>query len=131
MKAKNLFLLMTLLVVTVSSQAQVSVNVNVGTPPVWAPAAPVAATYYYLPDLETYYDVPAQRYIYMRNGTWHRSAARALRRISGLLRLPSRRDAASASAASAPWNTGITNRGSTAFITRSTSCARASSSTAR
>ncbi len=75
MKATKLFLLMTLFVVTVSSQAQVSVNVNLGTPPVWAPAAPVEVQYYYLPDLEVYYDVPARRYIYMRNGGWYRSAS--------------------------------------------------------
>lgn len=75
MKATKLFLLMTLFIVTVSSQAQVSVNVNIGTPPVWAPAAPVEVQYYYLPDIHVYYDVPARRYIYLRNGGWHRSAA--------------------------------------------------------
>lgn len=76
MRTQRLFyLLVTLLAVTVSSQGQVSVNVNVGTPPVWAPAAPVEVRYYYLPDIEVYYDVPARRYIYLRNGSWHRSAA--------------------------------------------------------
>jgi len=38
--------------------------------PVWAKAAPANVNYYYLPDLDTYYDVPAKRYIYMNNGTW-------------------------------------------------------------
>lgn len=66
---------MTLIAVTVSSQAQLSVNVNVGTPPVWAPAAPVEVRYYYIPDIEVYYDASASRYIYLRNGKWHRSAA--------------------------------------------------------
>ncbi len=66
---------MTLFVVTVSSQAQVSVNVNIGTPPVWAAAAPAEVQYYYLPDLEVYYDVPARRYIYMRDGGWYRSSS--------------------------------------------------------
>ncbi|MFN3755053.1 hypothetical protein [Flavobacterium sp.] len=75
MKTRNFILLMAVLMVTVSSQAQVSVNVNVGTPPVWAPAAPVEVRYYYIPDIEVYYDVPASRYIYLRNGKWHRSAA--------------------------------------------------------
>ncbi|MFN3969490.1 hypothetical protein [Flavobacterium sp.] len=72
---KLFFLLITLMAFTVSSQAQVSVNVNLGKPPVWAPAAPVNTKYYYIPDIETYYDVSAQRYIYLRNGRWHRSAA--------------------------------------------------------
>lgn len=75
MKATKLFLLAALFMVAVNSQAQVSVNVNIGTPPVWAPAAPVAVQYYYLPDIQVYYDVPAQRYIYLRNGSWFRSAA--------------------------------------------------------
>lgn len=57
-----------------SSKAQVAVNVNIGTPPVWAPANPVAAQYYFLPDIDAYYDVPAARFIYIRNGTWYRSA---------------------------------------------------------
>ena len=63
-----------MLVLAFSTRAQVSVNVSLGTPPVWAPAAPVEVQYYYLPDIETYYDVPAQRYIYLRNGRWVRTA---------------------------------------------------------
>lgn len=43
--------------------------------PVWAKAAPVNVNYYYLPDIGTYYDVPAQRYIYLNNGSWVRTSA--------------------------------------------------------
>lgn len=76
MKSKMLFYaLMTTLFVTTTGKSQVSVNVNIGTPPVWAPAAPVDVHYYYLPDIEVYYDVPARRYIYLHHGRWHRSAA--------------------------------------------------------
>jgi hypothetical protein len=76
MKTRKLFFLMlTLIAFTISSKAQVSVNVNLGTPPVWARAAPPEVHYYYLPDIEVYYDVPARRYIYLRNGRWQRSAA--------------------------------------------------------
>ena len=57
-----------------SSKAQVSVNVNIGPPPVWAPANYVESQYYFLPDIDVYYDVPAARFIYIRNGVWHRSA---------------------------------------------------------
>ncbi len=53
-----------------ASQAQVAVNVNLGTPPVWAPAERVATQYYYLPEIDSYYDVPAQRFIYPNNGKW-------------------------------------------------------------
>jgi hypothetical protein len=75
MKTTKLFLLIALLVATVSSKAQVLVNVNIGTPPVWAPAAPVEVQYYYLPDIEVYYDVPARCYIYFGNGKWRRSVS--------------------------------------------------------
>ena len=54
--------------------SQVSVNVNIGAPPVWAPAAPVEVQFYYLPEIEVYYDVPAHVYIYLNNGAWIRSA---------------------------------------------------------
>jgi hypothetical protein len=43
--------------------------------PVWAKAAPVNVNYYYLPDIQTYYDVPAKRYIYLNNGSWVRTSA--------------------------------------------------------
>lgn len=56
-----------------NSQAQVSVNVNIGTPPIWAPVERVETQYYYLPEIDTYYDVPAERFIYVRNGNWIRS----------------------------------------------------------
>lgn len=59
--------------ITTGMTAQVSVDIHYGTPPVWAPAAP-QVKYYYLPDIETYYDVPAQRYIYLSKGSWVRSA---------------------------------------------------------
>lgn len=59
----------------INSQAQVSVNVNLGTPPVWAPADRVESQYYYLPDVDAYYDVPASKFIYIKNGTWIRSGS--------------------------------------------------------
>ena len=61
--------------IAIASQGQVSVNVNLGTPPVWAPANRVETQYYYLPDIDAYYDVPSARFIYLKNGGWIRSAA--------------------------------------------------------
>lgn len=55
------------------SQAQVSVNVNIGTPPAWGPAGYSDVRYYYLPDLETYYDVSTSNYVYLNNGKWIRT----------------------------------------------------------
>jgi hypothetical protein len=58
-----------LLVSTNSIQAQVSVNVNLGSPPAWGPAV----DYYYLPDVQSYYDIKAKQFIYLGNGQWVRS----------------------------------------------------------
>ncbi|WP_291114819.1 hypothetical protein [Flavobacterium sp. UBA6135] len=69
------FILLGLLLSSFTMQSQVSVNVNLGKPPVWAPADRVEVQYYYLPEVDVYYDVPAQRFIYIRNGRWHHSAA--------------------------------------------------------
>lgn len=56
------------------TQAQVSVNVNIGTPPAWGPAGYTEVEYYYLPDVEAYYDVRASTFIYFGNGKWIRAS---------------------------------------------------------
>jgi hypothetical protein len=75
MKAIKFKLIAILLLVFSFSQAQVSINVNFGTPPVWAPAERVETQYYYLPDIDCYYDVPSAMFIYIKNGKWFRSAS--------------------------------------------------------
>lgn len=70
---KTLKLIVFGLLFIASSQAQVSVNVNLGSPPVWAPVDRVETQYYYLPEIDTYYDVPSERFIYISNGNWIRS----------------------------------------------------------
>ncbi len=75
MRTTKLVLLVALFAVTISSKAQVSIGVSIGTPPVWAPAAPVEVQYYYLPDIQVYYDVPGRAYIYFSNNRWCRAAA--------------------------------------------------------
>lgn len=55
-------------------QAQVSVNVNIGSPPLWGPAGFSQARYYYLPDVEAYYDIQSSMFIYYGGGAWiHRT----------------------------------------------------------
>lgn len=54
-------------------QAQVSVNVNIGSPPAWGPAGYSAVDYYYLPDIQAYYDIRAAQFIYFGGGKWIRS----------------------------------------------------------
>lgn len=73
MKALKFLAIGLFTIMAINSQAQVSVNVNIGTPPVWAPAERVETQYYYLPEIDTYYDVPAERFIYISNGNWIRS----------------------------------------------------------
>ncbi len=59
---------------TGSLRAQVSVNINLGSPPQWGPAGYSNARYYYLPDVESYYDVQNSMFIYYQGGGWvHRA----------------------------------------------------------
>jgi hypothetical protein len=54
--------------------AQFSVNLNFGAPPPWGPVGYSSVHYYYLPDVEAYYDVQASMFIYYGGGAWiHRS----------------------------------------------------------
>jgi len=53
-------------------QGQVAVNVNIGTPPPWGPSGYSNVRYYYLPDVEAYYDVQSSRFIYYNGVTWVR-----------------------------------------------------------
>ncbi|KDN54600.1 hypothetical protein [Flavobacterium seoulense] len=59
--------------VSATSQAQVSVNVNIGTPPAWGPAGYTNIDYYYIPDVQSYYDIRNSQFIYFGNGKWIRS----------------------------------------------------------
>lgn len=60
--------------ITSSLQAQVSVNVNIGSPPPWGPVGYTEVRYYYLPDVEAYYDVHTSMFIYYGGGAWlHRT----------------------------------------------------------
>lgn len=70
MKTLKFFLAGFAVILSSSLQAQVSVNVNIGGRPDWAPVAYSEANYYYLPDVEAYYDVRASNFIYANNGTW-------------------------------------------------------------
>ena len=72
---KNLKITFGLLAILFSSiiNAQVSVNVNIGSPPTWGPVGYNEVDYYYLPDVEAYYDIKASRFIYFGNGQWIRA----------------------------------------------------------
>ena len=57
-----------------TAEAQISLNVNIGSQPAWGPVGYDRADYYYMPDIDTYYDVPAHQYVYYTNNAWVRSS---------------------------------------------------------
>ncbi|MFG4003033.1 hypothetical protein B0A67_18325 [Flavobacterium aquidurense] len=63
-----------ILLMSVFAHAQVSINVNIGTPPSWGPQGYDESRYYYLPDIDTYYDVSQKQFIYDNNGRWIRAS---------------------------------------------------------
>lgn len=50
--------------------AQITVSVNIASQPIWGPVGYDYVDYYYLPDIDVYYYVPTQRYIYFYEGSW-------------------------------------------------------------
>jgi len=58
-----------------TANAQISLNVNIGSQPAWGPVGYDYVENYYLPDIDTYYDVPSHQYVYLDNNVWVRSRA--------------------------------------------------------
>ncbi|QEC69766.1 hypothetical protein FRZ67_21600 [Panacibacter ginsenosidivorans] len=52
------------------AQVRVSLHANIGNQPQWGPAGYDYAQFYYLPDLDMYYDVQARRFVYLDRGRW-------------------------------------------------------------
>ncbi|MBW4362265.1 hypothetical protein [Flavobacterium taihuense] len=73
MKTLKLIAVAIFLFVSTANHAQVSINVNFGTPPQWGPVGYSEVSYYYLPDVESYYDIRAHQFIFLSNGIWIRS----------------------------------------------------------
>jgi hypothetical protein len=46
------------------------IHINIGIQPIWGPVGYDEADYYYLPDIDAYYDVPHRQYVYMENNVW-------------------------------------------------------------
>jgi hypothetical protein len=70
MKALKLIIIGIVLLFAGTAQAQVSVRLNLGLAPAWGPVGYDDARYYYLPDVESYYDVQTSMFIYNLGGVW-------------------------------------------------------------
>jgi hypothetical protein len=57
------------------AQIRLSVGVNIGSQPDWGPVGYDNAQYYYMPDIDSYYDVPNHQYVYFDNNVWVHSGA--------------------------------------------------------
>jgi hypothetical protein len=55
---------------SISTKAQVNLNINIGSQPQWGPTGYDHVDYYYLPDVDAYYNVPAKQYVYLNDGNW-------------------------------------------------------------
>lgn len=74
MKGPALFVIGLLLFVSGAVSAQVSLSINAGSPPLWGPPGYGQVRYYYLPDVESYYDTQSSMFIYNNRGAWIQSA---------------------------------------------------------
>ncbi|MBS1587581.1 MAG: hypothetical protein JSS82_18760 [Bacteroidetes bacterium] len=70
---KKILIIAVLFVSCITARAQVHVSFNIGTQPVWGPTGYDYARYYYIPDIDAYYDVAAQMYVYQWGKGWRRS----------------------------------------------------------
>ena len=67
-------LLVSCLTVKIAS-AQISLSINIGSQPAWGPTGYDRADYYYMPDIDSYYDVNAHQYVYQNNNAWVHTAS--------------------------------------------------------
>lgn len=58
------------LVMYQQSKAQVSITINTGSQPAWGPVGYDYVDYYYMPDIDAYYYVPQQQFIYRETNNW-------------------------------------------------------------
>jgi hypothetical protein len=79
MKTLKFTALIVLLCMASATQAQVSVSVTIGSPPMWGPVGYTDVRYYYLPAVESYYDVQTSMFIYYSGGIWVQRATLAPR----------------------------------------------------
>lgn len=70
MKSLKLIIIGIMLFLTSAVQAHVKDSVSKGLPPAWGLIGYSEVRYYFLPDLETYYDIQTSMFIYYKRGQW-------------------------------------------------------------
>ncbi|MEM0543122.1 hypothetical protein WFZ85_10890 [Flavobacterium sp. j3] len=72
---KNLLLLLICinLLPVAKIKAQTNANIKLEKTATWSPAQRFDKQYYYLPEIDAYYDVSQRKYIYQSNNAWVRS----------------------------------------------------------
>ncbi len=75
MRRLLVLLVAVLLSSTLNAQISISLGFNIDRQPAWGPTGYDHVEYYYLPDIEVYYNVPQHRYYYNQGGRWISSSS--------------------------------------------------------
>jgi hypothetical protein len=69
---RHVLLLIVAVLFSSTAYSQISVNIgfNVDRQPIWGPTGYDHVEYYYMPDIEVYYNVPQHRFFYNERGRW-------------------------------------------------------------
>lgn len=57
------------------AQLKINLNLNIGNQPTWGPVGYDHVEYYYFPDIDCYYYVPGQQFIYLSGSNWIKSSS--------------------------------------------------------
>jgi hypothetical protein len=60
---------------TANAQIHLNVGINIGSQPDWGPTGYDHVDYYYMPDIDAYYDINAHQYVYYNNNVWVHTAS--------------------------------------------------------
>lgn len=63
-------LLWAIFALSTPASAQVNVNINIGSQPAWGPTGYDFARFYYMPEIDVYYNVSNKRYTYFDGRKW-------------------------------------------------------------
>lgn len=58
-----------LFTVETKAQVRVGVNINIGRPS-WGVPGNYTGDYYYIPEIDTYYDIPHRQFVYLQGNNW-------------------------------------------------------------